>query len=207
MTPRPGRARRVAAAAALAVLVTGCGQSGAGELVSSGRPDTVEVESPASVPAGAEQLDTCPRSRRAATPVAGGLPDVGLPCLGRGPEVRMAGLRGEPRLVNVWASWCQPCRQEMPMLQALYADGVAILGVDAEDQPVAAGALLGELGVSYPSVSDPSNTFGAAVGITSKPITMFVAPDGRVVHTKVGPFASAAELRELVAAYLDVPAS
>lgn len=183
----------------------GCGEPGAGEPVAASDRPATAGQPLTSVPAGAEQLAPCPPSDLAG-PVDGGLPDVVLPCLGRGPDVRMAGLGGEPLLVNVWASWCGPCRSEMPMLQRLYTDGVQVLGVDAEDRPEAGGALLSGLGVRYPSVYDPQNAFAKELGITSKPITLFVAADGRVVHTQIGPFASADQLRDLVSQHLRLPA-
>ena len=58
----------------------------------------------------------CPRSDSDVAAVPSGLPDVVLPCLGGGREVRLAGLRGKPMMINVWAQWCGPCREEAPYL-------------------------------------------------------------------------------------------
>ena len=58
----------------------------------------------------------CPRSDPGVAAVPSGLPDVVLPCLGGGREVRLAGLRGKPMMINVWAQWCEPCREEAPYL-------------------------------------------------------------------------------------------
>lgn len=194
----------VAAAAVGALLVAGCGDDGAGVRVSPSTTSRPTSAGPlTSTPPGAETLARCPRSTSEPAP-DGGLPDVTLQCLGEGPDVLMAGLRGRPRLVNVWASWCLPCRSEMPLLQDAYERGVDVLGVDAEDLPASAGALVAELGVRYPSVFDPGNEFGSGMGITSKPITVFVDADGVVVHTQIGGFDSAEQLRALVAEYLGV---
>jgi DsbE subfamily thiol:disulfide oxidoreductase len=117
----------------------------------------------------------------------------------------MAGLAGRPTLVNVWASWCAPCRAEMPWLQRLADTGsVRVLGVDAEDESGAASALLDELGVTFPSVFDPSNSFARGVGVVSKPMSVLVDADGRIVKVVPGPFDSYSQLAQTVESELGV---
>lgn len=200
---RPGRrTRTVLATAAVALALAACREAAV-----PGAVDPSPADGPASgPPPGSAALDPCPSSRPASPARGDGLPDVRLPCLGSGPEVRMAGLLGAPRLVNVWASWCPPCRTELPWLQAVAADGVEVLGVDAEDRPDPAIGLLDALAVTFPSVSDPSNEFARALGIPAKPTTLFVSADGEVVHVQVGPFSSEADLRRQLARYLGVSA-
>lgn len=198
----------VAATFALAIL-TACGSEGAGTRVTPGAGDTPpeisvptgDVADPALVKAAG--LRPCPVAGPAAVR-DDGLPDVELPCLGEGPEVRLAGLRGEPMLVNVWASWCAPCRGELPMLQRASDAGLRVLGVDLLDQPDAALRTLKSLGVTFPSVSDPDGRVRDELGLAATPTTLFVTPDGEVVHTKFGAFASAAELSSMARQYLDV---
>jgi thiol-disulfide isomerase/thioredoxin len=114
-------------------------------------------------------------------------------------EERLARLHGYPVVVNVWASWCGPCRFEFPTLQkasAAYGKRVAFLGVDKEDSDDAAKTFLGEAPVPYPSYTDPdaaiANSMGAGRGV---PDTAFYRPDGSLCYLKAGPYSADAELR------------
>ena len=114
-------------------------------------------------------------------------------------EKRIAALRGYPVVVNVWASWCGPCRFEFPTLQRLsaaYGKRIAFLGVDSQDSDAAAHTFLSEAPVPYPSYTDPGedikNSLGASFGL---PDTAFYDRSGELVHLKQGPYASAQELR------------
>lgn len=149
-------------------------------------------------------IEPCPSSGPA-NGGEGALPDVELSCLGPGDPVLMSGLSGRPMVVNVWASWCAPCRAEMPWLQRLADSGaVAVLGVDAEDQSGAASALLAELGVTYPSVFDPTNSFARGIGVVSRPTSLLVSSDGEVVQIIPGAFESYEQLVESVETELGV---
>jgi cytochrome c biogenesis protein CcmG, thiol:disulfide interchange protein DsbE len=114
-------------------------------------------------------------------------------------EARIASLRGYPVVVNVWASWCGPCRFEFPTLQRLaaaYGKRVAFLGVDKQDSDDAARTFLGEEPVPYPSYSDPDQDIGRAIGATGGvPDTAFYDRGGNLVYLKQGPYADHAELR------------
>src|SRR5690606_30138304 len=104
-------------------------------------------------------------------------------------------------LVNVFASWCAPCRAEHPQLMALKARGVAVVGVAWKDDPVATRAFLDELGDPYSMVLvDRDGKAGLDLGITGAPETFAVDATGKVVAKFAGPLISDAEVERLVAA-------
>jgi cytochrome c biogenesis protein CcmG, thiol:disulfide interchange protein DsbE len=112
-------------------------------------------------------------------------------------------LRGTPVVVNFWASWCDPCRTETPLLQRTWMDarrrGVLFLGLDMQDITDDARAFLRDFGVTYPVVRDRGNEVAKRWGVTGLPETFFVSADGRVVRHVVGEV-SAAQLAEGMAA-------
>jgi cytochrome c biogenesis protein CcmG, thiol:disulfide interchange protein DsbE len=113
-------------------------------------------------------------------------------------EQRIAALRGYPVVVNVWASWCGPCRFEFPMFQKLsarYGKRVAFLGVDAEDDDDAAKTFLEEEPVPYPSYSDPGKEILDSLGgYGGLPDTAFYDKGGELVFLKQGQYADDAAL-------------
>jgi cytochrome c biogenesis protein CcmG/thiol:disulfide interchange protein DsbE len=130
----------------------------------------------------------CPDTAARATPETQ-LPDLTLPCLGHAGQVRLSGLVGQPTVVNLWASWCQPCRSEMPALQRLHqAAGGAVrpLGVASSDSERAARATIQVTGVRYPSVLDLDGAVKRGLGAFGPPLTLFLDADGRIVHRKLG---------------------
>jgi thiol-disulfide isomerase/thioredoxin len=150
----------------------------------------------------------CPASVADAAPVARGLPDVVLPCLGGGRPVRLAGLRGPPMIINVWAQWCGPCREEAPYLAQVAArkpKGVRILGVDFVDTQPGLAIEFAQLSRwAYPQLADPDKVLAAPLQITGPPVTLFVRPDGTIAGRHSGPFTSAEQIRTLARRHLGV---
>ncbi|UYM07763.1 TlpA family protein disulfide reductase [Solicola gregarius] len=147
-------------------------------------------------------IDDCPQLDGGVAPVDDGLPDVTLPCLGGGPDVKLSALRGKPTLINVWASWCEPCRRELPVIQQLHESGkVRVIGIDIEDpQPDTAIELAADSGVTYPSMADPGGDSKPGLLVATVPQTVFVDDQGRIAGTARKEYSSyemlAADVRE-----------
>jgi len=120
-------------------------------------------------------------------------------------EARLAKLRGYPAVVNVWASWCGPCRFEFPRLQqaaAAYGKRVAFLGVDSDDSDAAARTFLEEAPVPYPSYADPHKEIAESLGASHGfPDTAFYDRSGRLAYLKQGPYVKDSELRADIRRY------
>lgn len=120
-----------------------------------------------------------------------GLESLRLPCLTRGPAVDLAQLRGRPVLINLWASWCGPCRKEMPLLTAAHeklGGQVQFVGVDTADTPAPAANFLDEFDVTYPQLADPNSVLLGRLRIPGIPVTLVLGPDGGVLERHIGPF-------------------
>jgi len=151
----------------------------------------------------------CPASDPSVAAVEGGLPDLVLPCLGGGRDVRLAGLRGRPMIVNVWAQWCGPCREEAPYLRDVSAanrSDAIILGVDYVDgvQPDKAIEFAQVSGWTYPQVADTDKALAAPLQILGPPYTFFVRADGTIAGRHSGAFSSADQIRTLARQHLGV---
>jgi thiol-disulfide isomerase/thioredoxin len=109
---------------------------------------------------------------------------VRVPCLRDGSPVELgSALAGRPVLLNMWSHTCEPCREELPVLQryASEPDAVEVLGVQVEGSPQAGLAMLTALGVRLPSVTDPEGVLRAALGAPQVlPLTYLVGRDGTV---------------------------
>lgn len=127
----------------------------------------------------------------APAPQAGFLaPDFTLETI-TGEAVSLSALRGQPVIINFWASWCPPCRAEMPTLQAIYndyKDQVAILAVNAASQDTLSDALafLNEIGLTIPVLLDTDGTAQRLYIVASLPTTFFIDAHGVISEVVVG---------------------
>lgn len=101
--------------------------------------------------------------------------------------------RGRAYVINLFASWCTPCRVEHPQLMALRNQGVEIVGIAYKDQPDASAAFLNELGDPFADAGlDPEGRFGLELGVTGVPETFVVGPDGTIRAAFRGPLTTEA---------------
>ncbi|GGK11682.1 hypothetical protein GCM10010124_00400 [Pilimelia terevasa] len=131
-----------------------------------------------------------------------GLPALALPCLTGGAAVATGALAG-PLVVNLWATWCPPCRAELPVFQR-FADrtpGVRVLGVVTSDNPDWAGDLGRDLGVRFPQLVDRTGALQRALGAVGLPATVLLPADGRPRYLHQAPLTEAT-LASLAATHL-----
>lgn len=144
--------------------------------------------------------DTLSRTPAPSAVLVGGSPllDAPLPELVLqgldGGTVRTSDLRGRPYIVNIWASWCIPCRDEFPQLVGAYGEyrdeGLEVLGIIHRDSPESAQRFATAQGATWPMVLDPDETaWKALIGI-GVPQTYFVDAEGIVRWVNLGPFSA-----------------
>jgi len=133
-----------------------------------------------------------PTAAAVATPVPDGrrAPGFDLPALSGEGRVSLAGSLGHLVVVNVWASWCGPCREEIGGLQAAWVTyrsrGVHFLGVDHLDGRAPAMEFVREFGVTYPIGYDPEGEVANRYGLAGLPTTLVIAPDGTIAYRLLG---------------------
>jgi cytochrome c biogenesis protein CcmG, thiol:disulfide interchange protein DsbE len=117
-------------------------------------------------------------------------PEFELPALSGRETIALADLRDQVVVLNFWASWCAPCREEHPALAAAWdryrERGVVLLGVNVEDAREDALAYVAEVGGDWPLVTDPGSRTSIAFGRFGVPETFVIAPDGTIVAKAVG---------------------
>lgn len=126
-------------------------------------------------------LDPCPTAALNPDAAIPGLPDQVFDCLGDTATVSLAQVRGTPMVVNVWATWCPPCIEELPLLEKVSRElkgEVDFIGINLEDDPMKALQLMQDFGISYPSVIDRSGDTRAPLTIPGPPVTFFVTSEG-----------------------------
>jgi thiol-disulfide isomerase/thioredoxin len=166
--------------------------------------------SPSTVDTPAHSRGAClpPSSATASVPASSGpVSDVELECFEGGGTVRLTDLH-RPAIVNLWASWCAPCRTELPAFQAYASragDRVAVIGVDTGDTRSAGGALLSDLRATYPTLFDDRQLLLKAVGRTALPVTLFLDAGGGVRYLYNSTPLDEAAIARLASTYLGVP--
>lgn len=125
----------------------------------------------------------------AADTLSGPAPDFTLKSAG-GENLRLSDLRGEVVMINFWASWCGPCRQEMPLLDELYAQykplGFTILGVNVEEDSQKAKDLLKGLPVTFPVLFDNDSKVSKLYDVVAMPSTVLVDRNGNMRYLHRG---------------------
>lgn len=134
------------------------------------------------------------------------LPDLELPCLDGSGTVELSWIDG-PAVINLWASWCAPCLEELPAFQR-YADRAAgrvtVIGIDTGDIRDSGRETVDKLGLTFPNLYDSQSQLRDALDGKPLPMTLFVDADGRIAHLYNGKVLDEAALDELVQRHLGV---
>jgi cytochrome c biogenesis protein CcmG/thiol:disulfide interchange protein DsbE len=134
------------------------------------------------------------------------VPDIVLPAFA-GPPVSLSDFRGHPVVLNFWASWCVPCREEAPLLQHVWEEfhprGLVVVGVDTQDLAAPAREFVARYGLSFPSVRDADGSVARRFGTTGVPETFFIAANGLIVGKFPGEQVSPAVWRAAAEALLE----
>ena len=131
------------------------------------------------------------RDRSLTAPMTGFLaPDFTLTALAGG-NMQLSTLRGKPVILNFWATWCPPCRAEMPELEALWQryrdDGLLLIGVDqGENAATVEQFARGVVGTTFPLLLDTNQAVGRAYGVRALPTTVFIDAEGRIQDVRIG---------------------
>lgn len=137
---------------------------------------------PAALPAALLPSDGSANSRTAA-------PDFTLTTFAR-ERLTLGDLAGKAVVLNFWASWCTPCRAELPYFERTYRAfrerGVIFVGLAIQDDPESSRAFLRELGITYPNGPDEGNDIAVRYQVTGLPTTVFITRDGRLAHRRTG---------------------
>ena len=120
-------------------------------------------------------------------------PDFQLQTLD-GQSISLSSLRGHPVMINFWASWCGPCRAEMPFLQDIASDkdlaarGLVLLGVNLQESPAEIRKFLDTYGITFTTLLDTQGAVAEAYNVSAIPATYFIDKDGIIRYIKVGAF-------------------
>ncbi|MGD8485343.1 MAG: TlpA disulfide reductase family protein [Chloroflexota bacterium] len=171
-------------------------------------PGLTDASTAAPVAAGSPAVGASPAAAPAAGFVTEGVvaPDFTLTSL-EGEVVSLSDYAGRPVLLNFWASWCPPCREEFPVFaeaRAAYAaDGFEILGVTRNDQPDASRRFVADSGAEWVMLPDPDDAVWQAYGPVGLPTSYFIDAEGVVQRVHIGPV-DEEQLADHLAA-IDVP--
>ncbi|WNV76130.1 TlpA disulfide reductase family protein [Geodermatophilus sp. DSM 44513] len=188
------RSRTAAGALALGLALAGC-------TAAADQPDAA----PSTPPVG-NTTAACPEQPGEAATGDAVLADVTVDCLGGG-RLHLGQAQGVPTVVNLWATWCGPCREELPLVQELAdraGDRLKVVGLVTKDTAGNGASFAADAGITMPTGVDAEGLLVDAQQLPALPYTYLLRADGSVAHLQMRPVTSVGELEALVAEHLGV---
>ena len=137
-------------------------------------------------------LTSCEREKEGGTSDRLFAKNFSLSSLNGNKRVELSDFKGKPIVINFWASWCGPCREEMPFLEKAWDEyrdkGVIFLGINELDEEKNAKDFLNLFGVSYTNLEDSSGEVANAYSVAALPVTFFIDKEGKIVRMNYGAF-------------------
>jgi len=181
--------KRVAIVLSLLLLITSCAANGG---VSSQAPDA--------------ELVSCSTIQQVTENFFDPMLDLSLDCLDGSESIKLSMIKG-PAVVNVWASWCTSCEEELPFLKEfskINNEKVQFIGIDVEEKSASVGANFAKKNnMSWPHLFDPDGRTTELFGM-GIPVTWFIDETGKITYKKIGTVKSIAELKNLISKHLGV---
>jgi thiol-disulfide isomerase/thioredoxin len=169
----------------------------------SGADDEAPQAAPSTAPI---PFEPCPEQPSGPARGAEVLPGLAFDCLGGG-ELDLTRAPGVPTVLNLWASWCAPCREELPVVQDFAeraGDRISVIGVVSRDGKMQAGSFADDVGATFPGAFDERGELMDGLGLRGLPYTYLLDAGGGVAYVHTGPIESVEELRGMVAEHLEV---
>jgi thiol-disulfide isomerase/thioredoxin len=138
---------------------------------------------------GALTLAACASSSDEATTSADGLPDVAIEQLDGGATISLADIEG-PAVINLWATWCAPCRREIPDFEAVHqerGDEARFVGINIGEDSDRAAEFIAEVGATYDQFVDPDGYVVTELRTSTMPVTIVIDAKGEIVERHLGP--------------------
>lgn len=131
-------------------------------------------------------INKSPKQKNAGTKLGQYAPDFETEYL-NGEKFKLSELKGKPIILNFWATWCIPCKREMPLLQKLHNEGkIIVVGVNLQEDKKTVEKFVEELNITFPIVLDKDGSLEAMYNVILKPATYFVDENGVIVDKKFG---------------------
>ncbi|GAA2714749.1 TlpA family protein disulfide reductase [Micromonospora olivasterospora] len=179
--------------------------AGSASAAPAGSASAAPAGSASAAPAGSDAPGPAGTASGAA-PAGAMLPELALPCFTGGEPVALRDIRG-PAVINLWASWCPPCRKELPAFQRLSeraAGRLQVIGVNTRDTRDAAQSIGEDFGIRFPVLFDQGESLRRGLERNAVPLTVLVDGDGRIRHVDTSGALDDARLAALVREHLGV---